>query len=81
VIEGGEVRGLPAGEVPPAIAGILRRHITNQELIVAAAQEGSRALAFQALLGDPLCPPDLGAAAQMLDAMLAANRQYLPQFF
>jgi 6-phospho-beta-glucosidase len=59
----------------------LRRHITNQELIVAAAREGSRALALQALLGDPLCPPDLDAAAQMLDEMLAANRQYLPHFF
>lgn len=81
VIEDGAARGQPVGELPPALAGILRRHITNQELTVAAALSGSRELARQALLGDPLCPPDVDAAARMLDEMLAANRQYLPQFF
>ena len=81
VIEGGEARGLPVGDVPPAIEAILRRHISNQELTVEAALTGSRALALQALLGDPLCPPDIAAAERMLEEMLAANRSYLPQFF
>jgi alpha-galactosidase len=80
-IEAGGVRGEPAGEIPPAIAAILQRHSANQELAVAAALTGSREAALQSLLGDPLCPPDVHAAATMLDEMLAANRQYLPQFF
>ncbi len=80
-IEQSEARGLPVGDVPPAIEAILRRHISNQELAVAAALTGSRALALQALLGDLLCPPDIAAAERMLEEMLAANRSYLPQFF
>lgn len=81
VIEQGEARGLPVGDVPPAIEAILRRHISNQELAVEAALTGSREMALQALLGDPLCPPDIAAAEHMLEEMLAANRSYLPQFF
>ena len=80
-IEQGEVHGLPVGDVPPAIEAVLRRHISNQELTVEAALTGSRALALQALLGDPLCPPDIAVAERMLEEMLAANRSYLPQFF
>jgi alpha-galactosidase/6-phospho-beta-glucosidase family protein len=81
VIEQGEARGLPVGAVPPAIEAVLLRHISNQELTVEAALTGSRVLALQALLGDPLCPPDVAAAERMLKEMLAANRSYLPQFF
>ena len=81
VIEHSEARGLPVGDIPPAIESILRRHIANQELAVEAALTGSQELALQALLGDALCPPDIGAAERMLEEMLAANRSYLPQFF
>ncbi len=80
VIEQGAARGLPVGDIPPAIEAVLRRHISNQELTVEAALTGSHALALQALLGDPLCPPDVVAAERMLEEMLAANRSYLPQF-
>jgi alpha-galactosidase/6-phospho-beta-glucosidase family protein len=81
VIKNGVARGLPAGDVPPAVQAILQRHIVNQELTVEAALTGSRELALQALLGDALCPPDLDAAKRMLDEMLAANRSYLQAFF
>ena len=81
VIEKGEARGLPVGNIPPAIEAILRRHIANQELTVEAALTGSRELAQQALLGDALCPPDIAAAEHMLEEMVAANRSYLPQFY
>jgi alpha-galactosidase len=80
-IADGAARGLPSGEVPGAIAAILQRHVANQELTVAAALQGSRELARQALLGDSLCPPDIEAAERMLEELLAANRSYLPQFF
>ena len=81
IIENGVPRGLPVGTVPAAIQAILQRHIANQELTVAAALAGSRELAFQALLGDPLCPPDLDAAQSMLEEMLAANQSHLQAFF
>jgi alpha-galactosidase/6-phospho-beta-glucosidase family protein len=76
VIEQGAARGLPVGTVPLAVEAILRRHISNQELAVEAALTGSRTLALQALLGDPLCPPDIAAAERMLEEMLAANGSY-----
>ena len=81
VIEKGVARGLPVGNVPPAIQAILQRHIANQELTVDAALTGSRKLALQALLGDPLCPPDVDAAERMLEEMLAANQSHLQPFF
>jgi alpha-galactosidase/6-phospho-beta-glucosidase family protein len=81
VIENGETRGLPVGDVPPAIHAVLQRHIVNQELTVEAALTGSRELALQALLGDSLCPPDLEAAERMLEEMLAANQSHLHLFF
>ena len=81
VIEHSDAHGLPVGHIPPAIEAVLRRHISNQELAVEAALTGSRELALQALLGDALCPPDIGSAERMLEEMLAANRSYLPQFF
>jgi alpha-galactosidase/6-phospho-beta-glucosidase family protein len=59
----------------------LHRHIANQELTVDAALTGSRKLALQALLGDPLCPPDVVAAERMLEEMLAVNQSHLQPFF
>jgi alpha-galactosidase/6-phospho-beta-glucosidase family protein len=80
-IAAGAVRGFHTGELPAAIAALLQRHVANQELTVAAALEGNRGLVRQALLGDPLCPPDVELAEHMLEEMLAANRSHLPQFF
>lgn len=81
VIAKGEACGLPVGDVPPAIQAILQRHIANQELTVDAALTGSRKLALEVLLGDPLCPPDVEAAERMLAEMLAANQSHLQPFF
>jgi alpha-galactosidase/6-phospho-beta-glucosidase family protein len=45
-----------------------------------AAVEGDRRAALEALLLDPVVP-DRFTAEKCLDAMLAANRPYLPRFF
>ena len=80
VVDGSGARGLPAGPLPPGVASILQRHCDNQEMIVEAAVTGDRDLAFKALVNDPLVI-DLTPARRMFDAMLKANRRWLPQFF
>jgi alpha-galactosidase len=80
VVDATGAHGISVGALPPAIQAILARHVANQELIVQAALEGDRGLALQALLNDPLTR-DLETAEAMLEEMLIANRQYLPQFF
>lgn len=81
VVDSTGARGLPAGDLPPAIHAVVSRHVSNQELIVEAALTGDMALARQALLNDPLVslPPETAVA--MLDELLAANRAFLPLFF
>jgi alpha-galactosidase len=71
-ISGFGVQGLSVGPLPPGIADVLTRRISQQELTVAAALGGDRALAVQALLADPLVP-DARVAGELLDEMLAAH--------
>jgi alpha-galactosidase/6-phospho-beta-glucosidase family protein len=54
-------------------------HVINQELIVDAALAGNHALALQARLNDPLVR-DVRLAPRMLDELLQAHAEYLPQF-
>jgi alpha-galactosidase len=70
------------GILPSAIQAVLDRHISNQELTVQAALSGSRKLAMQALLNEPLLGSlTITKRSRMLDEMLLANRAWLPQFF
>ena len=73
------VTPMAAGPLPEGIRSVLARHVSNQELIVEAAVEGNRQKALQALVNDPLVNSIEGAEA-MLDELLAAHAQYLPQF-
>ena len=63
----------------PGILGLTLKHITNQEMIVEAALTGNKKLALQALVNDPLVR-NWEDAAKMLDELLQANADYLPQF-
>ena len=73
-------RGLAFGTLPPGIHNLVHTHVINQEMIVEAALSGNKNLALRALLNDPLVR-EFDGAERMLDQMLMANRQYLPQFF
>jgi alpha-galactosidase len=68
------------GELPPGVTAILQRVISVQELTVEAALKGDRQLVVQAMLadGDVLIRED---AEALTDALLNAQRQWLPQFF
>lgn len=71
--------GISVGALPPGVLGTVYPHVINQELIVDAALTGDRHLALQALLGDPLVR-DLRTAPRMLDELLVAHKEYMPQF-
>jgi alpha-galactosidase/6-phospho-beta-glucosidase family protein len=73
------VNPIGVGALPPGVLGTLHPHVVNQELLVDAALTGDRQLALQALIGDPLVT-DLRAAPKLLDELLEAHAELLPQF-
>ncbi len=79
-IDANGAQGLTLGELPPGILNVVSRHVLNQEMAVEAALSGDRHLALQVLFNDPLTREFEGVGV-MLDEMLFANKQYLPQFF
>ena len=73
------VRGVYAGEAPVALAGLLQKRIAWQEMVADAAAQGDRGKVIQAtLLDEMVIAPDKAEA--MVDELLAASKDYLPQF-
>jgi len=70
---------LTVGALAPGVLSTLQPHVTNQEMIAVAALEGDRRLALQAMAHDPLVP-SLQTARAVLDELLEAHRDFLPQF-
>jgi 6-phospho-beta-glucosidase len=68
------------GPLPGAIRGLVQAVKGYEELTIEAAVTGDRRTALAALLAHPLVP-DYEAAQGLLDAILAANRPWLPRFF
>ena len=82
VVDSRGAHAIPYGAVPVGIQNILEHHIRQQEMTIEAAHRGSRQLALQVLLNDPLSSPfTIPQASRMLDELLEANRDYLPNFF
>jgi alpha-galactosidase len=79
LINGRGVHPFAMGELPSGIAGLVRRVVDEQELMVEAALTGSRELAVQALAADALVQ-DIRVANQLFDAMYEAQKSYLPRF-
>jgi len=74
------VRGIGGAEAPVYLKGLLEKRFAWQELVADAAVKGDRNLALQALLLDEMAILPEQAEA-MLDELLAASRDLLPQFF
>jgi alpha-galactosidase/6-phospho-beta-glucosidase family protein len=73
------VRGIHMGEAPLWLKGFLEKRIAWQELVADAGVKGDRNLALQALLLDEMAiVPE--KAEKMLDELLAASKDLLPQF-
>ena len=70
---------LSVGALPPGVLNTVHPHVVNQEMLVDAALTGDRRLALQALVNDPLVR-DFRSAPKLLDELLEAHAELLPQF-
>ena len=68
------------GALPLCVRGLVQAVKAYEQLTVKAGAEGDRAAALQALIAHPLVR-SVDIARQLLDRLLEAHRQYLPQFF
>jgi len=73
------IKGMQVGALPAGIAALVNTQVHVQDLVVEAAVHGSRELALQALLADPVVH-SAEAAEKMLDELLSVHAAYLPQF-
>jgi alpha-galactosidase len=73
------VHGVKLGKLPKGIAAMMNTQASVQDLCVEAALNGSRELALQALLADPVVD-SLSSAEKMLDEILQLQREHLPLF-
>jgi 6-phospho-beta-glucosidase len=67
------------GHMPPQIRGLIQAVKAYEELTIEAAMTGDKNTARLALMAHPLVP-SWDTACALLDDLLAANKQYLPQF-
>jgi alpha-galactosidase len=73
------IKGVRIGALPAGIAALVNTQVHVQDLVVEAAVHGSRKLALQALLADPVVH-SAEAAEKTLDELLSVHAAYLPQF-
>jgi len=74
------VTPLSMGHLPESIRALCQQAKAWESATVKAAVSGSRRDAYLAMLQNPLVP-DYPTAVSLVDEMLEAHKQYLPQFF
>jgi 6-phospho-beta-glucosidase len=80
VVDASGAHPLPQRPLPPEMLGLVQHAKAYEQLAVKAACSGSRDDVVRALLVNPLVG-QYPLAAELADALLAANRQHLPRFF
>ncbi len=70
------IHGVPLGRLPHGFAGLLQNQVAVHDLTAEAVLQGSRELALQALLVDPIVDK-VEAAEKLLDTMLELQKDYL----
>ncbi|MDZ5782661.1 6-phospho-beta-glucosidase [Marinococcus luteus] len=73
-------RPVAVGELPVAVQGLVQQIKSFERVAAEAAVTGSYQTALLAMTINPLVPSDT-KAKHMLDDMLEAHREHLPQFF
>jgi 6-phospho-beta-glucosidase len=68
------------GDLPVAVRGLVQQIKSFERVAIEAAVTGDYNTALLALVINPLVPSDT-IAKQILDEMLEAHKEYLPQFF
>ncbi|GGN44480.1 6-phospho-beta-glucosidase [Streptomyces fuscichromogenes] len=79
-VDTGGPRPVPVPPLPPEMLGLVQAVTAYETLAVEAALTGDRTVARRALVANPLVR-EWETADALLDALLAANRRYLPRFF
>ncbi len=72
-----EVQPLAAGLLPQGLAALISQHCANQELIIEAALNQDKDLAFQAFYNDPTNSLTIDRSWGMFNEMLVLNREFL----
>lgn len=82
LVNGNGIQPTKIGNVPPQLAALNRTNINVQELIVEASLTGSTEAVYHAVMLDPLTSAvcTLDQIRSMVGEMLAAQKQWLPQF-
>ncbi len=73
------MKAICVDELPLGISTLLQNRLAQQELVVEAALTGKRNVALQALLLDPMMR-SISDAESLLDEMIEAHAEHLPQF-
>ncbi|MFJ8486790.1 6-phospho-beta-glucosidase [Streptomyces sp. NPDC094038] len=79
-VDGDGPRPVPVPPLPPEMLGLVQAVTAYETLAIEAALTGDRTVARRALVANPLVR-EWGLAAELLDALLEANRAHLPRFF
>ena len=82
LVDGNGIQPTTVGALPPQLAALMRASIVVQELAVEAALTGNREALHHAVLLDPLTAAacTLPQIHRMVDELLAAEIEWLPQF-
>ena len=80
VVGANGVTPLSMGRLPESIRALCQQAKSWESATVKAAVSGSKRDAYLAMLQNPLVP-DYFTAVKLVDEMLEAHKQYLPQFF
>jgi 6-phospho-beta-glucosidase len=79
-VDGDGAHPLPQRDLAPEMAGLVAHCKAYERLAVEAAVSGSRDTMIRALVANPLVG-QYPLAEELADALLAANRHFLPRFF
>ncbi len=82
LVDGNGIQPTAVGALPTQLAALNRTNVNVQELIVEAALAGDTEAVHHAVMLDPLTAAvcTLPQIRSMVDEMLAAQAQWLPQF-
>ena len=76
MVDAAGIHATPLGPLPDAIAKLLHTQVSVQQLAVEAAMHGSKEIALQALLIDPVVN-SASAAVKLRDELWDVNRLYI----
>jgi len=71
------VQPIVAGKLPMDVHNLIMNHVTNQEIILKAALNRDKELAFKAFMNDPLVNIHENDARKLFDEMLANIKEHL----